>query len=188
MALHIGWLGPAACPKGAYVRCSQNAKGKTHTDPEDDVKVDPMMPVGSTSKTWNPRADDRFWQRQSGSGEHWGHLSQYLTQWKPRLRPERDFSSVAGETSEGSTVLPRLGRLMNLKEMQRGIGVLDSPDVRMSCLSCSIVLEGILRPRRLAMGLSPGKECCATDLSPGVECCAMDLSPGFLPCCLRFPG
>ena len=67
----------------------------TQTDPEDDIKVDPMMPIGSTSKTWNPRADDQFWQRQSGSEEYWGHSSQSSTQWRSRLRSERDFSSVS---------------------------------------------------------------------------------------------
>ena len=69
---------------------SQHKRAKpTHTDPEDDTKVDPMMPVGSTSKTWNPRADDPFWQRPlevESAGE-----SQYWTQWKPRLRPEREI-------------------------------------------------------------------------------------------------
>ena len=55
---------------------SQHKRAKpTHKDPEDDVKVDPMMPIASTSKTWNPRADDRFWQQQPGSEEFWGHSS-----------------------------------------------------------------------------------------------------------------
>ena len=31
------------------------------------------------------------------------------TRWRPRLRAERDTSSIAGDTSEGSTAGPRLG-------------------------------------------------------------------------------
>ena len=81
----------------------------TYTDLEDDTKVDPMMPIGSTSKTWSLKADDQFWQRQSGSEEYKRYSSQSSTQWRPRLRSERDFSSVAGDASEGSAALPRLG-------------------------------------------------------------------------------
>ena len=49
---------------------SQYKRAKpTHTDPEDDMKVDSAIPVGTTSKTWNPKADDQFWHRQSKSDE-----------------------------------------------------------------------------------------------------------------------
>ena len=41
---------------------SQQKRAKpTHTDPEDDMKVDPAMLTGSTSKTHNPRTDGQFW-------------------------------------------------------------------------------------------------------------------------------
>ena len=42
---------------------SQQKRAKpTQADPEDDMKVDPMMPIGSTSKTWSPKADGQFLQ------------------------------------------------------------------------------------------------------------------------------
>ena len=40
---------------------SQQKRAKpTHTDPEDDMQTDPLMPIGSTSKTWNPGTDGQF--------------------------------------------------------------------------------------------------------------------------------
>ena len=72
------------------------------------MRVDPMMPVGSTSKTWNPREDAQFWQRPSENEGSWSQSS-HSTQWKPRLRPTRDISSVAGNASEGSAAVPRQG-------------------------------------------------------------------------------
>ena len=82
----------------------------THTDPEDDMRVDSTMPVGTTSKTQSPKSDDQFWHEQSGSEGHRGSSSQSSTQWRPRLRPNRDVSSVAGDTSEGSAAPQRLGK------------------------------------------------------------------------------
>ena len=32
----------------------------TLTDPEDDMQTAPLMPIGSISKTWNPRSDGQF--------------------------------------------------------------------------------------------------------------------------------
>ena len=91
---------------------SQQKQAKpTHTDPEDDMKVDALMPIGSTSKTWNPKADGQFWPRQSGSGEEWTHSSASSSQWKPRLKTEKHFSSAAGDTSEASTALRHLGSI-----------------------------------------------------------------------------
>ena len=88
---------------------SQQKRAKpTHTDPEDEMKVDPMMPIGSTSKTWSPKADGQFWPRRSGSGEDWTHSSPLTSKWKPRLRIERHFSSAAGDASEVSTALQHL--------------------------------------------------------------------------------
>ena len=84
--------------------------GATHTDPEDDLKVDPMMPIGSTSKTWSPKADGQFWPPPSGSEDYWGYTSQSSRQWKPRLGPEKDFSSAAGDTFEASAARPQLDR------------------------------------------------------------------------------
>ena len=83
----------------------------THTDPEDDVRVDSTMPVGATSKTWNPNSDDQFWYGQSGSEVYGGSSSQSSTQWRPRLRPNSDLSSVAGDASEGSAAPQRLGSI-----------------------------------------------------------------------------
>ena len=38
------------------------------------------------------------------------------TQWRPRLGSEKDLSSVVGDTSEGSTAVPRLGSIEELDE------------------------------------------------------------------------
>ena len=47
---------------------NQSKRAKpTHTDPEDDTKVDSTMPIGTTSKTWNPKSDGQFWHEQSGN-------------------------------------------------------------------------------------------------------------------------
>ena len=83
----------------------------SHTDPEDDMKVDPSMPIGSRSKTYNPRTDGQVWPSQSGSGEEWTHSSASSSKWKPRLRTEKYFSSVAGDTSVASTALQHLGSI-----------------------------------------------------------------------------
>ena len=37
------------------------------THPEDDRHVDPAMPRGSTSKTWNPAQDHEFWTEHDQS-------------------------------------------------------------------------------------------------------------------------
>ena len=37
-------------------------------------------------------------------------------QWRPKPRADRDMSSVAGDTSEGSTSAPRLGSIDELDE------------------------------------------------------------------------
>ena len=42
----------------------------TQTDPEDDRNTDPSLPMGSTSKTYDPRKDGSFWKR-TGSGQEW---------------------------------------------------------------------------------------------------------------------
>ena len=80
----------------------------THTDPEDDRKTDSSLPLGSTSKTYDPKKDGSFWQRKD-SGQDWSHSSSSSGHWKPRLRHERYFSSAAGDTSEASTAVHRLG-------------------------------------------------------------------------------
>ena len=36
-----------------------------YTDREDDRRHDPTKPSGSTSKTWDPRADSKFWHEKS---------------------------------------------------------------------------------------------------------------------------
>ena len=49
--------------------------------------------------------------------------SMSLTQWRPRLRAEKDLSSVAGDTSEGSAAVPRLGSIEELEEALRELRV-----------------------------------------------------------------
>ena len=80
----------------------------THTDPEDDRTTDSSLPLGSTSKTHDPRKDGSFWQRKD-SGQRWSHSSSSSGYWRPRLRHERYFSSAAGGTSEASAAAHRLG-------------------------------------------------------------------------------
>ena len=90
---------------------SQHNRAKpTYTDPEDDMKVDPSMPVGSTSKTYNPRTDGQFW-KQADSGQEWTQSSASSTQWRPKLRHEKYYSSVAGDTSEASATMLHLGSI-----------------------------------------------------------------------------
>ena len=38
------------------------------------------------------------------------------TQWRPRHRAEKDMSSVAGDASDGSIAVPRLGSIEELDE------------------------------------------------------------------------
>ena len=61
--------------------------------PEDDMKVDPSMPVGSTSKTSNPRKDGQFWS-QADNGQEWTQSSSSSTQWRPKLRHEKYYSAA----------------------------------------------------------------------------------------------
>ena len=82
---------------------SQQKRAKpTYTDPEDDMKVDPSMSMGSTSKTYSPRTDGQFWPSQSGSGKEWTHSSASSSKWRPKMSHEKYYSSVAGDTSEAS--------------------------------------------------------------------------------------
>ena len=76
----------------------------THTDPEDDMSVDPSMPVGSMSKTHNPRKDGRIW-KQADSGQEWAQSSSSSTHWRPKMRHEKYYSSVAGDASEASAAI-----------------------------------------------------------------------------------
>ena len=46
----------------------------TQTDPEDDRNADPSLPMGSTSKTYDPRKDGSFWKRKD-SGQEWSYSS-----------------------------------------------------------------------------------------------------------------
>ena len=46
----------------------------TYTDPEDDKMTDSALPIGLTSKTYDPRKDGSFWQRKDGS-QDWSHSS-----------------------------------------------------------------------------------------------------------------
>ena len=65
-------------------------------DPEDDRRPEPTMPSGSTSKTWDLRADSKFWHRKS-TDEDPGSSSSSMssTQQRPGLRAEKDLSSQA---------------------------------------------------------------------------------------------
>ena len=56
----------------------------TWTDPEDDRKADLSLPIGSTSKTYDPQKDHTLWQRKD-SRQEWWQSSSSMGQWKPRL-------------------------------------------------------------------------------------------------------
>ena len=79
----------------------------TGTDPEDDRKEDSTLPIGSTSKTYDPQGDYTMWQRRD-SNQNWRQPTSSGDQWKPRLRQDRDLSSVAGDASEASAASHRL--------------------------------------------------------------------------------
>ena len=65
---------------------------------------DPTMLIGSTSKTWNPQADSKFWHQQSkDGGPRTGSSSVSSTKCRP-------------DTSEGSIAVPRLGSIEELDE------------------------------------------------------------------------
>ena len=73
----------------------------TRTDPEDDRRADPTLPIGSTSKTYDPQKDYTMWQRRDSS-QYWKQAASSGDQWRPKLRSETEMSSVAGDTSDAS--------------------------------------------------------------------------------------
>ena len=77
------------------------------TDPEDDRRADPTLPIGSTSKTYDPQKDYTMWQRKDSS-QYWKQAASSGDQWRPKLRSETGMSSVAGDTSDASAVPHRL--------------------------------------------------------------------------------
>ena len=79
----------------------------TGTDPEDDRKADPTLPMGSTSKTYDPQNDYTMWQRKD-SDQYWKRAASSGDQWKPRLRQDGEMSSVAGDASDASAMTHRL--------------------------------------------------------------------------------
>ena len=102
MRCSSGWANDPAWSQSKRAR-------STHIDPEDDQQTDPALPSGSTWKTWDPYADSSFWHKKSsGEDPAKGPLSVLSMQWRPKLCADRDMSSVAGDTSEGSTSAPRL--------------------------------------------------------------------------------
>ena len=79
----------------------------TGTDPEDDRKADSTLPIGSTSKTYDPQNDHTMWQRKD-SNQYWKQAVSSGSQWRPRLRSDEEISSVAGDTSDASAAAYRL--------------------------------------------------------------------------------
>ena len=55
---------------------SKRAK-PTYTDPEDDRMTDSSLPIGSTSKTYDPEKDGNFWQRND-RGQNWSYSSSFV--------------------------------------------------------------------------------------------------------------
>ena len=79
---------------------SKRAK-PTYTDPEDDRMTDSSLPIGSTSKTYDP-------EKQCDRGQSWSYSSSSSGQWRPRLWHERAISSAAGDTSDASNAVHHL--------------------------------------------------------------------------------
>ena len=82
----------------------------TYTDPEDDRMTDSSLPIGSTSKTYDPKKDGNFWQ-SGDSGQNWSHSSSSSGQWRPRLWHEKNISSAAGDASDASNAVHHLGSI-----------------------------------------------------------------------------
>ena len=66
-----------------------------------------MLPIGSTSKTYDPQNDYTMWKRKD-SNQYWKQAASSGDQWKPQLRPEAEMSSVAGDASDASAAVYRL--------------------------------------------------------------------------------
>ena len=86
----------------------------TGTDPENGRKADSTLPMGSTSKTYDPQNDYAMWQRKDGD-QYWKRATSSGDQWKPRLRQDGEMSSVAGDASGASAMTNRLAS-MKVKE------------------------------------------------------------------------
>ena len=82
----------------------------TDTDPEDDRMTDSSVPIGSTSKTYDPEKDGSLW-RQGDRSQSWSYSSYPSRQWRPQLWHERNISSAAGDTSEASTAVHHLNSI-----------------------------------------------------------------------------
>ena len=109
------------------------------------MNVDPSMPVGSTSKTYNPRTDGQFWN-QEDSGREWTQSSASSSQCRPKLRHEKYYPSVAGDTSEASTAMHRLGSIVE-SDGDAVRAWTDKPWYRQQCLAsrACVVLESMCR-------------------------------------------
>ena len=117
---------------------SQSKRAKpTHTDPEDDRRVDPALPSGSTSKTWNPAKDQWFWSDLSDPNSTARASKGMPPSIGGRCFTQKEMcaASVAGDTSEGSTAGPRLGpwmldedTLRTLRERVNRLGVVVVPE------------------------------------------------------------
>ena len=87
----------------------------TGTDLEDDRRADSTLPIGSTSKTYDPQNDHTMWQRKDSS-QYWKQAVSSGSQWRPRLRSDEEISSVAGDTSDTSAVADQAFARMKEKQ------------------------------------------------------------------------
>ena len=92
------------------LRAIVREQSRLYTDPEDDRMTDLSLPIGSTSKTYDPEKDGSFW-RQGDRSQNWSYSSSSSRQWKPRLWCERNISSLAGGTSDASTAVHHLNSI-----------------------------------------------------------------------------
>ena len=72
--------------------------------------TDSSLPIGSTSKTYDPEKDSNLW-KQGDRSQNWSYSSSSSRQWRPRLWHERTISSAAGDTSDASTSVHHLNSI-----------------------------------------------------------------------------
>ena len=52
---------------------------------------------------------------EKDGGQGWSHSSSSTGHWRPRLRHEKNFSSAAGDTSDASNAVHRLGSIHEIE-------------------------------------------------------------------------
>ena len=70
----------------------------------------------------DPYRDRNFWSKKSSNEDPATCTSSVSsTQWRPKLRADRDMLNIAGDTSEGSTSVPRLECIDELAQLDEEV-------------------------------------------------------------------